>query len=245
MDVGVPELAARIERRLLVNYRLDAGVAGSLLPRGLRPQLVDGSAVAGVCLLRLGAVRPSWVRPAIGWGAENAAHRIAVEWDDASGTHSGVYIPIRHSASWLPVALGGRVFPGVHRHARFTGNETDDVVRVTMTAEDAQVHAEVVLTDVWRSSLFATLADASEFFRRGSVGWSPGRADHGLKAIALATTQWQVRPGSAIEVHSSFFAALPAGSAELDNVLVMRDVPVTWRVPGGGAPGLPVGRAAT
>ena len=34
-----------------------------------------------------------------------------------------------------------------------------------------------------------------------------------------------------LEVQSSFFDALPAGSAQLDSVLVMRDVPITWSVP--------------
>ncbi|MGP3918848.1 hypothetical protein ACTWQA_44875 [Nonomuraea sp. 10N515B] len=34
-----------------------------LLPDGLRPQLVRGHAVAGICLLRLGDVRPSSRRP--------------------------------------------------------------------------------------------------------------------------------------------------------------------------------------
>lgn len=126
MNVRMPLLSAHIQRRLLINYRIDPVIAQSLLPASLRPQLVDGSAVAGICLLRLGALRPAWFRPQIGWGAENAAHRIAVEWDDASGTHSGVYIPERHSASWLAVAAGDRIFPGVHKHAHFESTETDD-----------------------------------------------------------------------------------------------------------------------
>ena len=62
--------------------------------------------------------------PQIGWGAENAAHRIAVKWDDAHRTHQGVYVPQRHSASWLVAAAGGRIFPGVHEYARFEGSES-------------------------------------------------------------------------------------------------------------------------
>ncbi|MDF2434699.1 MAG: hypothetical protein JWP44_4330, partial [Mucilaginibacter sp.] len=52
MSIRIPALATNIERRLLINYRLDPGVAQSLLPDTLRPQLVRGSAVAGICLLR-------------------------------------------------------------------------------------------------------------------------------------------------------------------------------------------------
>lgn len=53
-----PRLSSTIERRLLVNYRVDPSVAAALLPAPLRPQLVRGQAVAGICLLRIGGVRP-------------------------------------------------------------------------------------------------------------------------------------------------------------------------------------------
>jgi hypothetical protein len=231
MRFRTPELAATIERRLLINYRLDPAVAESLLPPSLRPQVVDGNAVAGICLLRLGALRPAWFAPTLGWGAENAAHRIAVEWDDAAGTHSGVYIPERHSASWLPVAVGGRLFPGVHKHATFTGTESAKRVAVTMTTADTRVRAEVEISDRWTSSLFGTVADASAFFQNGSVGWSPSHDGRSLEGLRLTTTQWRVEAGQALAVESSFFDALPAGSATLDSVLVMRNVPITWSAP--------------
>jgi hypothetical protein len=231
-----PRLAATIERRLLVNYRVDPGVARALLPEGLRPQLVDGSAVAGICLLRLGDLRPAWFAPRIGWGAENAAHRVAVEWDDADGVRTGVYIPERHTASRLAVVAGGRVFPGRHRHARFDSVETPDRIRVSLESPATRVHADVRTTDDWSSSLFPTLADASAFFRNGSVGWSPALDGRGLEGIRLATDSWAVRAAEPTSVESSFFDSLPAGSAVLDDVLLMRDVPVTWNAPGVRAP---------
>lgn len=236
MRLPAPELAANIERRLLVNYRLDAGVAQSLLPDSLRPQLVDGSAVAGICLLRLAAVRPTWLAPQIGWGAENAAHRIAVEWDDDSGIRSGVYIPRRHSASWLPVVVGGRVFPGVYEHARFEGSETDDRVQVMMSADGMFVRADVTATSTWASSLFGTVEEASAFFQHGAIGWSPSRDGRTLQGLALQTAHWSVQPAQVRSITSSFFDALPTGSATLDSVLMMRNVPVTWRIPMTGAP---------
>lgn len=251
MRIPLPTLAATIERRLLINYRVDPAVAQSLLPASVRPQLVDGSAVAGICLLRLGALRPAWLTPRVGWGAENAAHRIAVEWDDEAGTHSGVYIPERHSASRLPVAVGGRLFPGVHTLARFVGSEqfdrseqfggseTGDRIRLTMTAPNATVRADVRVGTGWTSTLFGTLADASAFFQSGAVGWSPSRDGRRLEGLRLDTTAWAVQPGEALNVESSFFDALPDGSATLDSVLVMRNVPITWTVPAGAAPAGP------
>lgn len=225
-----------IERRLLINYRVEADVARTLVPAGMRPQLVNGYAVAGVCMIRLGALRPGWLPAAVGWRGENAAHRIAVEWDDDSGSRSGVYIPERHSSSWVPVALGGRFFPGVHHRARFDVHETPTTSRVELTSPTTQVTADVTDTESWSSQLFATPSDASDFFRSGSVGWSPGRDGSSLEGLQLNTTAWHVTPGHAREVVSSFFDALPPGSATLDNILVMRDIPVTWSTPAASIP---------
>ncbi|PZU48823.1 MAG: hypothetical protein DI566_03050 [Microbacterium sp.] len=225
-------MAGVIERRLLISYRLDPGVARSVLPSGLRPQLVDGSAVAGVCMIRLGALRPAWVPAGLGLRMENAAHRIAVEWDAADGPRTGVFIPMRHSASRLAVAAGGRVFPGIHRRARFDVRESDGRVSVAMNGDAVDVGADVELTDEWSSTLFPTLDDASLFFQRGDVGWSPGRRG-GLEGVRLETNAWQVHAARALAVRSSSFDALPVGAASFDSVVVMRDVPVVWRVPGG------------
>lgn len=232
----MPALAATIERRLLVNYRVDPVIAQTMLPPTLRPQLIDGSAVAGICLLRLGALRPSWFTPEVGWRAENVAHRIAVEWDDATGLHNGVYVPQRHSASWAAVAAGERVFPGVHTHAHFTVAESDARIRVAMTSHDTSVSADIELGLPWQSSLFETVDDASAFFRNGSTGWSPPRNGTALQGIMLSTTRWAVEAGRIRSVSSSFFDTLPPGSATLDSVLVMRDVPVIWSMPSAPAP---------
>src|SRR5690349_9232608 len=95
------ELASVVERRLLVNYRVDPEVAARMVPGPLRPQVVSGWAVAGICLLRLGRVRPGWAPAAVGVRSENAAHRVAVEWDGPDGVERGVYIPRRDTDSRL------------------------------------------------------------------------------------------------------------------------------------------------
>lgn len=56
-------LSSVIERRLLVNYRADPAIVASLLPAPFRPQQIGGWAVAGICLIRLGQVRP----PRVPW----------------------------------------------------------------------------------------------------------------------------------------------------------------------------------
>ena len=97
----IPVMRGLIDRRILVNFRVDPEVLSRLLPPPFRPQLVQGKGMAGICLIRLRQLRPRWLPAFAGITSENAAHRIAVEWDDHGTTHSGVYIPRRDSSSLL------------------------------------------------------------------------------------------------------------------------------------------------
>ena len=229
-----PSLAGEVERRLLVNYRVDPTVIGRLLPPGFRPQIVDGYAVAGICLIRLGSMRPRGLPAWVGLRSENAAHRVAVEWDSTRGIQTGVYIPRRDSNSPVNVLVGGRLFPGEHHRADFDVSESTERMRVAFAARDgsAEVSVAVGITDQLRGSrLFADVAAASAFFERGSVGYSGTRDPGRFDGLALRTNAWRVDPAEVLEAHSSFFSdrsAFPDGSAQLDCALVMRRVPVTW-----------------
>lgn len=225
-------IRGRMRRRLLLTYRVDPAVARSVVPAPFRPQIVDGSAVGGVCLIALTELRPGWMLPGIGISTENAAHRFAVEWDEGEETRAGVYVMERHTSGAVPVIGGGRFFPGVQQRARFDVEESGSRFQVRMDAPGAHVGADVELTDQWRSTLFSTIDDASQFYRAGAVGWSPRRDDRGAEAVELTSERWEVEAGRVREVSSSFFDRLPGGSAEIDSALVMRDIPVTWQAPG-------------
>jgi hypothetical protein len=64
--------------------------------------------MAGICVIRLTNLRPAGFPSGIGLTTENAAHRIAVEWDEPEGPCRGVFIPRRDTDSRLTVVLGGR-----------------------------------------------------------------------------------------------------------------------------------------
>lgn len=232
-----PQLRAEVERRLLLTWRADPEVVGRLLPAPFRPQLVDGAAVVGVCCLRLGAVRPRGLPAAVGVRAENAAHRVAVAWDDpAVGERTGVWVPQRHTASRLVALAGGRLFPGRQARARFRVEETEDRVRVEVGGADGtSLAADVdVVPELLGSALFADLDAAYRFFEAGSTGWSAGGppasgADH--DGMRLETDAWRVEACRAREVRSSLYddpRAFPPGTARFDSALLVRRVPVTW-----------------
>ena len=79
-----PKIEGLIRRRVLVNFRVDPAVIRALLPAPLRPQITGGAVQAGICLIRLETMRVAGLPAALGFDSENAAHRIAVEWDAAA-----------------------------------------------------------------------------------------------------------------------------------------------------------------
>ncbi|MGH9212449.1 MAG: DUF2071 domain-containing protein [Acidimicrobiales bacterium] len=233
----LPVIEGIVERRLLVNYRVDPGVVGTMIPAPFRPQLVNGWAVAGICLIRLGHLRPNgWPRQ-VGLRSENAAHRIAVEWDDPQsrdGTATGVYIPRRDTGSLPNALIGGRLFPGEHHRAKFTNQETADTLRVAFVSTDRTVSVDVVVEpadNLGDSRLFHDVDEASAFFQQGSVGYSATGRGHQLDGLELRTNAWQAHPARVTSVRSTFFDSadqFPPGTATLDCALLMRGVPVTW-----------------
>ncbi len=230
----IPTIRGVIARRLLINYRVDPAVIAPLLPFPFRPQLVDGAAIAGICLIRLECVRPMLVPGFLGLSSENAAHRIAVEWDDHGRPRTGVYIPRRDTGSRFNALVGGRLFPGVHHHTRFTCEERDGNYRIIADADDGGMRLAVhaVRSDRFPStSVFPDLETASQFFSTGSLGWSPGRTADTCDGLELSCEQWRVEPLQMTSLESSFFSdenIFPDGSASFDCALLMRDIRHQW-----------------
>ena len=57
----LPIMRGVIDRRILVNYRVDPDVLAPLLPSPFRPKLVRGAALVGICLIRLKQLRPAFL----------------------------------------------------------------------------------------------------------------------------------------------------------------------------------------
>jgi hypothetical protein len=229
-----------IQRRLLVNYRIDPDLVASLLPSPLHPQVVGGHAVGGVCFIRLGRLRAGRLPGPPGLSTENAAHRFAVEWDDASGRHTGVYVPRRDTNSALTSAAGGKVFPGCYRLARFAVEESAGTVRIAVESRDGLVRLAVTATPLGsdESLLFATPAQAADFFRTGALGLSPRPGGGCLDGVRLHSTRWAMQPMTA-QITSSLFddpVRFPAGTCTVDSAYLMTDIPARWST---DAPPLP------
>lgn len=232
--MNIPTLIGTIRRRILVNFRADPDVIQRLLPQGFRPKLQDGHAVAGICLIRLENIRPKFVPGLAGINSENAAHRIAVEWDENGEVKEGVFIPRRDTDSGLNVIAGGRLFPGEHNRADFDITETEQSIDFSMKSHDGGI--EVGLRGSFadalpNGSMFHSVDEASDFFKRGSLGYSVRRSGRKLDGITLETKVWKVRPVALENVRSSFYEdknIFPDGSIVYDHALIMQNVEHEW-----------------
>jgi hypothetical protein len=223
-----------IERRLLVNYRIDPQYVAALLPGEFRPQLVGGRAMGGVCFIRLRRARPAGLPAWAGMTTENVAHRFAVEWDDAQGIHAGVYVPRRETSSRVTAAAGRRVFPGAYHRARFLVNEQPDRIHIDVRSDDGQVAltAEATPAVTFISDLFPTVADAIDFFRQGTCGFSPAARARGcVDSVRLHAATWAAEPMTMTRMKSSLFndtTLFPDGACTLDSALLMTNINARW-----------------
>ncbi len=230
----LPAVRGTIGRRLLVNFRCDPEALGRLLPSPFRPKLVAGWGVAGICLIKLEAIRPAFLPRFVGFSSENAAHRIAVEWNNQGRLCEGVFIPRRDTNSRLNEIAGGRIFSGVHHPAEFRVSETTDAFAVKMQSADGTTWVSVqtrVAEVPPPNSLFHSLDEASRFFQSGAVGWSARPESDEFEGLELCCREWRMTPLEVIGVESSYFAdrnLFPRGSIEFDSAFLMRGIGHEW-----------------
>lgn len=230
----LPTIQGVIRRRILANFRIDAEVMQRQIPARFRPKLHDGFAVAGICLIRLEHIRPRLMPQLVGISSENAAHRVAVLWDEDGLTREGVFISRRDTNSQLNLLLGGRIFPGEHHQASFNISESGSEIKFAMKSEDSLVAVEIegaTAADLPASSIFPTVAAASSFFEGGSLGYSVTSDADRLDGLKLETKEWRVEPLQTSRVYSSYFldeAKFPPGSIAFDHALIMRNVAHEW-----------------
>jgi hypothetical protein len=223
-----------IERRLLVNYRIDPAAVMRQLPSHFRPQLVSGWAVGGVCFIRLGGLRPAHFPSVVGMKTENVAHRFAVEWDDDQGTQVGVFIPRRDTNSRITALAGDRLFPGLHHLARFTVQEHGADIRIGVASRDGTLGLSVAAheTTSLGGELFDSLEDAVAFFRRGSLGYSASDVTDRFMGVRLESQRWDARPVTVEHMASTMFdntSVFPKGSCTFDFGIVMRNLTARWQ----------------
>lgn len=229
--MNFPTIHGIIDRRILINFTADPDNIRSMLPAAFRPKIYKDKAIVGVCLIRLKNIKPKGFPDFMGVSSENGAHRIAVEWDENGETKEGVYVPRRDTSSRLNAFAGGRVFPGKHYLAKFNVKETQRDYHVDFTSSDnTTISIDAKASDTFPStSIFQTLKSASDFFQKGSLGYSPN--GNKFEGLILHTHTWKVQPLEVQHVYSSFFedeTIFKKGAIQFDNALLMTKIEHEW-----------------
>lgn len=223
-----------ISRRVLLNYRIDPETLQRALPAPFRPKLVRGSGIGGVCMIRFRELRPRFLPSWTGLGSENAAHRIAVEWEEDGEQREGVFIPRRDTNSWFNKAFGGRVFPGIFNRSIFEVDEAGGRVAVRIIRRDGGEEVAFAgrpADHLPTTSLFSSMNEAAGFFSLGATGYSATRREGHYHGMDLRCLTWSIEPLEVEYGRSCFFgdtARFPPGSVELDCALLMRDIDHEW-----------------
>ena len=224
-----------IDRRILLNYRIDPAALQRALPPPFRPKLYGEHGVGGVCMIRFKHLRPRFVPAWLGLASENAAHRIAVQWEQDGKLREGVFIPRRDTNSWFNSILGGRVFPGIFQRSRFEARESDSEVSLRIVRADGAAEISFtghVTNHLPTTSIFPSLEAAAGFFSLGATGYSATRTAGHFHGMELHSLNWTVSPLVIDDAHSCFFNdedRFPPGSIELDCALLMRGIEHEWR----------------
>jgi uncharacterized protein YqjF (DUF2071 family) len=231
----LPTIQGTIRRRVLANFRVDPEVMQRQLPSRFTPKLHNGFAVAGICMIGLDHIRPKLMPEVVGIRSENAAHRVAVLWEEGGSIREGVFISRRDTDSQLNVLLGGRMFPGEHYLSSFSIEESDAAVSIKMKSADDAVTVEIqgnIAKEIPSTSIFSSLTEVSSFFEGGSLGYSVTHDQDRLDGLRLKTKEWRVEPLGITKVYSSYFldeTKFPKNTIEFDNALIMRNVAHEWQ----------------
>jgi len=121
--------------------------------------------------------------------------------------------------------------------ADFKVNEGDGHYNIEFKSDDGTfLSIQAQETNEWsKVSVFDDKDCASDFFKQGSVGYSPDKIGETFDGLELKTKNWEVSPLTVSKVASSFFedrAIFPDGSVTFDNALLMRNIDHEWNSKG-------------
>lgn len=222
----LPVLRGVIDRRILVNYRVDPEFMQRCLPAPFRPKVVNGFGLAGICLIRMNRIGPRVLPFPIVGSSENGALRFAVEWEQEGQHREGVYIPARYTTSRLAAFAGARFFPGRHYMAQFQVTETADHFQIQLHSSQLEMSVSASQAPSFQGSkVFSSLDEASAFFRGGANGYSDALRPNKFDGVELRITDWKVSPLTVESVSCDYFddvQRFPPGTAVFDNALLMR-----------------------
>lgn len=225
-----PAIRGVVERRILVNYRVDVETLDTVLPEPFRGREAgeSGKGIGSLCFMRINDARLRFTPKSTGVSVETMTHRISAERENNGETEHCVYVPRRDVSSEFCAAVGRSALPTDLNCADFRVEERNGVfrIRVDCGEEYAGVEAhETESNEVEGGSVFDSIESASEFFCEAGVRYSPSGERY--DSIEFCPREFKMKPVKVKELQSSYFERLEG--AELDSAFSMEDIEHEWR----------------
>ena len=224
---GPTDVVGTIRHRLLINSLADPAEVAPHLPEGIRPHVSSsGGVVVGCCLIAIDSARPWPLPEAVGMSIHAVAHRISVDVGPESSPQRSVYVPCRHTNSRPAVAVGGRLFPGVHRRAAISIEETPEILSWSVSSADADQDFNISVTaDIANAPDAQT--EVAEIVIGTVLGVYPGHRDGSIEAADMCPETMSAKAVTLSSLASPFIEGF--STAEPAETLLMTNVGVTWR----------------
>lgn len=223
-----------MERRILVNFRIDPQILAPQLPAPFKPKVVNGYALGSVCLVKLKNMCPHYLPITWGPSSENSAHRFLVEWETQHQHQEAVYITRRDTNSFLNQVIGGTLFPGEYIQSYFKTQDTKGEHQIEMKSRDHQTKIFVkgqTCDSHPNNSVYPSLEAAETEIRKETLGYSKTKIAHHFDGVRLHCRNFNLQSFKVQELHCSFFNdtdRFPEGSIDLDSAFLMKEIDHTW-----------------
>jgi hypothetical protein len=137
-----PGVCGVVERRMLVNYRVDLGRLDAALPGPFRGREVGetGKGIGTVCLTRVENARPKLAPERAGMSVRSVTHRVPAEIQGEG--RFCAYVPLRGVSSRLCATLGSHALPAEIGCAEFRTEQKTGVRLTTVNCGGEYVGVE-------------------------------------------------------------------------------------------------------
>ena len=226
-DPKPTDIVGTIRHRLLINSLADPAEVAPHLPPGVRPHISSsGGVVVGCCLIAIDSARPWPLPEMVGVTIRAVAHRISAEVGPKDAPQRSVYVPCRHTDNRPAVAVGGRLFPGVHRPAEITIEESTNLLSWSVSGRDSDVGFNIAVeADIANAPDART--EVAEIVIGTVLGVSPAHSAGSIEGADMCPENTDAKTVKLRSLSSSFLESF--STAEPAETLLMTNVGVTWR----------------
>lgn len=231
-----PAHRAHAASRIALAYGLDPVVATRALPEGMRAKVVRGKALGVVLVTRFSKLRPRAWPVSIGISISTCTHAVLAQWESTGAQGVGLCV-LRSDVDsrWLGPARG-LVLPGVTHSARFHLRDEGHEFELGIHSLDGKVEVQargLSVPELPKSSLFANRREAADLLGLCGGEFVSSPAPGKLEPYSLDAEGGAVSACDVAAVRASWFedsGPFPAGCAEFDSALVVRDLACIWRM---------------